>query len=102
MGSELEKRVGLLEKALVEQGMVIAALKKERQEMENGINELAEAVKNNMAQLWENQQSHEVQLMIILNVLDPENYPLPDELKEELDAKPDEEAPQEGTTGPVH
>lgn len=102
MANGLEKRVGLLEKALVEQGKVIAVLKKERQEMHSAINELAASIKENISQLWENQQSHEVQLMIILNILDPENNPLPEELKEELDAQSDGEAPQEGSTGPVH
>lgn len=102
MGADLERRVGLLEKALVEQGKVIAVLKKERQEMQNHINDLHASFQESVGQLWENQQAHDVQLMIILNVLDPENYPLPEELKEELDAQPDGETPQEGTTGQVH
>lgn len=100
--ADLEKRVSLLEKALVEQGKVIAALKKEREVMQDHINELSGAVDTNIKQLWENQQVHEIQLLSILNILDPENYPLPEELREEANAQPNGEASPEGTGSPVH
>lgn len=100
--ADLERRVGLLEKALVEQGKVIAVLKKERQEMEEALNEIADAAKTNIEQLWENQQVHEIQLISILHAIDPENNPLPEELKEVIDAQSNRKAPQDDTGTPVH
>ena len=77
----------LLELALLEQGKIIVGLKKEREAVAAKLNELAVTVDENNQRLWSNQHMLDGELKKILHVLDPEQFPLPTEEKEEINAE---------------
>ena len=91
--ADLEKRVKLLEKALVEQSKVLSSLasdvKKSFQHMEMATN-------SSISQLWQNQQNQSAMIYSVLNALDPEEYPeenAPHQLKEETNAESNDKTP---------